>query len=582
MGARTKSIARPAFRTERRRHHSVGRRASDADALGLQGTIKSLESDIEILRTDNGSVGREKTRLEKEVTRKHELSEHWRKRYFLRDREATKLEGLLSLREARIAELEKEATEKDAQIQELKKLAFQLPKSEKEPLKGAGSKTKPQRQKRRKRGRQQGAPGHGRNNHDHLPIEDERILDIPESEKVCPACGDALKEVGSEDSDEVEIEIRGYRRKYRRKKYGHTCKSRGRWVTRTAPPAPKIWPKAAYGISIWVFLLIGKFILQIPVHRLCILLRMEMIRISEGTIVAGFSRIDRLIDPLIEEIKRYSREEKHHWHIDDTGWKVFVVIDEKAGFGWYLWVFLSDDVCVYILSPSRGRKVPQSHLENSVGVATSDRLASNMKLGEHVINSYCWVHIRRDLRKLAVAYPEIADVCQAFLDLIGSLFHYNKQRLLSEDGSVEFAKAQDKLAETLEQIEKDCRSQMSDPNLHPELVRVFTGMLKDWDGLRLFLDLPSIPADNNPAERALRGPVVGRKNYYGSYSQSSGHFTAKMFTLSETLRLNNIDPQKFLNEYFTACAKNGGKPPPNAKDFLPWNRKTEPTSGLPP
>ena len=33
---------------------------------------------------------------------------------------------------------------------------------------------------------------------------------------------------------------------------------------------------------------------------------------------------------------------------------------------------------------------------------------------------------------------------------------------------------------------------------------------------------PDLPMDNNQAERALRGPVVGRKNYYGSGAQWSG------------------------------------------------------------
>jgi transposase len=37
-------------------------------------------------------------------------------------------------------------------------------------------------------------------------------------------------------------------------------------------------------------------------------------------------------------------------------------------------------------------------------------------------------------------------------------------------------------------------------------------MLKLWVGLTRFLEDPRIPLDNNAAERALRGVVVGRKN----------------------------------------------------------------------
>ncbi len=44
--------------------------------------------------------------------------------------------------------------------------------------------------------------------------------------------------------------------------------------------------------------------------------------------------------------------------------------------------------------------------------------------------------------------------------------------------------------------------------------------------------------DNNQAERALRGPVAGRKNYYGSGATWSGDFSsATLFSLLHTLDL---------------------------------------------
>jgi len=569
MSARLKSISKRARKIERRRHQSAGRRGTDVDVLCLNKEIKSLKADKKNLTRENTNLQKEVDDWCSEASRHEDLRDHWNKRYFSRDEEARRLEDLLSLRDARIAELERELAEKNAQIKKLEEAC----RSEKGPVKSGKTSPKKKKEQNRKRGRQPGDPGHGRSNHDHLPIDDEKTYDIPESRKLCPHCGDALHEMGTEDSEEVEVEVKGYRRKHRRKKYGHFCRAKKAWLTETAPPAPKIWPKAAYGISIWVFILIGKFILQIPLNRLCMQFLMKGILISEGTIIFGFKRIDKLIDPLIDEIKRYSREEKRHWHIDDTGWKVFVVVDGKSGFGWYLWVFLSNDVCVYIVSPSRGRKVPQSHLEESVGVVTSDRLAANKKLGDLLKSSFCWVHERREFRELLASDPEIADICESFLELIGSLFHYNKDRLLSESASLQNVKSTEKLKETLDQIKNDCLSHVADSNVHPEILRVCKGILQDWDGLSLFFEMPEIPLDNNPAERALRRAAIGRNNYYGSQSQWSAHFTAKMFTLSETLRLNNIDPDKFLTEYFTACAMNGGQAPPNAIEFLPWKKK---------
>ena len=52
------------------------------------------------------------------------------------------------------------------------------------------------------------------------------------------------------------------------------------------------------------------------------------------------------------------------------------------------------------------------------------------------------------------------------------------------------------------------------------------------------IEHPEVAIDNNPAERALRGPVVGRKNYYGSGALWSGTLAAALFSLFGTLRFH--------------------------------------------
>jgi transposase len=68
-------------------------------------------------------------------------------------------------------------------------------------------------------------------------------------------------------------------------------------------------------------------------------------------------------------------------------------------------------------------------------------------------------------------------------------------------------------------------------------------MLNLWKGLTRFLKDPRIPLDNNAAERALRGVVVGRKNHYGSKSKRGTEVAALFYTLFETAKLSQIDPR---------------------------------------
>jgi transposase len=84
-----------------------------------------------------------------------------------------------------------------------------------------------------------------------------------------------------------------------------------------------------------------------------------------------------------------------------------------------------------------------------------------------------------------------------------------------------------------------------------------------------------VALDNNSAERALRTPVVGRKNYYGSGSIWSAHLAAMMFSVLQTVVLWGLNPRHWLSAFFQACMDNGGKTPPELRAFLPWQMTEE-------
>ena len=65
--------------------------------------------------------------------------------------------------------------------------------------------------------------------------------------------------------------------------------------------------------------------------------------------------------------------------------------------------------------------------------------------------------------------------------------------------------------------------------------------------------------DNNAAERALRNPIVGRKNYYGSGSVWSAHFAAMMFSVLQTVLLWSLNPHQWLSAFLQACADHGAR-----------------------
>src|SRR3546814_6986299 len=68
------------------------------------------------------------------------------------------------------------------------------------------------------------------------------------------------------------------------------------------------------------------------------------------------------------------------------------------------------------------------------------------------------------------------------------------------------------------------------------------------ENLLRYLDDGCLAIDNNPAERALRGIALGRKNYLFAGSDAGGERAAAIYSLIETARLNGLDPQAYLTD----------------------------------
>jgi hypothetical protein len=147
----------------------------------------------------------------------------------------------------------------------------------------------------------------------------------------------------------------------------------------------------------------------------------------------------------------------------------------------------------------------------------------------------------------------------------------HEQSLASEVGSLKHANADLELRDHVEQMRARCERELADPKLRLPQRKALTSLQEHWPGLTVFLEQPHVPLDNNKAERCHRGPVVARKNYYGSGALWSGQLTAMLFSLFQTLQAWGMDPGKWLTAYLTACAKAAGKPPPDPLRYLPWN-----------
>jgi transposase len=95
--------------------------------------------------------------------------------------------------------------------------------------------------------------------------------------------------------------------------------------------------------------------------------------------------------------------------------------------------------------------------------------------------------------------------------------------------------------------------------------------LNRWPSFTRFLDDGRVCLSNNAAERALRGIAIGRKNWTFAGSDAGGHRAAAIYTLIETCKLNDVDPQAWLAD---VLARLPDHPASRVAELLPWNWKT--------
>jgi transposase len=347
----------------------------------------------------------------------------------------------------------------------------------------------------------------------------------------------------------------------------------------TAPPPDKLIPKSNLGISLWVLILQRKFEFFQPLYRVVAELRSHNLHLAPGTITGGLQKLVPLLQPLYQLLVEHNRGEGH-WHGDETRWLVFVQRADKAGFAWSLWVFAAKESIVFVLDPTRSHTVPQGHFGNdATGILNVDRYSAykamaQVKAGK-IILSFCWAHVRRDFLAVLTAWPELLDWAWSWIEDIAALYQHNDQRLsLPKDMPAyaeAYAEADRLLHAQVEHMRQRRDHELTQPNLRLPQRKTLTSLRKHWTGLTVFVDHPEVPMDNNEAERRERGPVVARKNFYGSGALWSGRLAAMLFSLFQTLQVWGLDTGKWLTTYLSACAKARGQPPPDPHLYLPWN-----------
>ena len=339
----------------------------------------------------------------------------------------------------------------------------------------------------------------------------------------------------------------------------------------------------------WTEVLLDKYRDGRPTARLCQALQHHGVPLAQGTVTDGLRQITPLFEPVMQALRERQRGEKL-FHGDETRWDVFATLAGTAGHRWYLWVTRSPSVVCYHIAPSRGAAVPKAHLATLHTdlvhvVLVGDRYSAYTSLAkdqEGIVLAYGWAHGRRDFLNAARSWPEFAPWMWKWIEDIRTLYRLNTARLAVWDATMPldrqspaFVARQHDLTTHLGERQDRWEMYRQERSLHQAKRPILESLHNPWGGLTVFLRRPEVALDNNSAERALRPPVVGRKNYDGSGSIWSARLAAMMLSGLQPVLVWGLNPRHWLSAFFHAGLDNGGKTPPDLSALLPWQMTDE-------
>lgn len=249
---------------------------------------------------------------------------------------------------------------------------------------------------------------------------------------------------------------------------------------------------------------------------------------------------------------------------DETTWPL---LDSNTSKRWYAWAAVREDAVIYRIAGSRSADAAQALLGDYRGVLMCDGYSAYASLQERhkawaalqgepsFTLAHCWAHVRRKLFDAEKVYPE----AKVALGRIRELYAVEDQAREKPIGKrlKELAELRDSVSRPI--VEELRRWFLETPALPESLlgkaIRYADGL---WPGLVRFLEDPHIPLDNNGAERALRGVVLGRKNHYGSKSKRGTEVAALFYSLLETAKLAGLEPASYLAQAARRAIANPG------------------------
>ena len=401
---------------------------------------------------------------------------------------------------------------------------------------------------------------------DHLDREDEELSPGDE----CGRCGGNLRTLGEDITEELEYVPGRFKVKriIRPRKACSCCEA----IAQAPLPSRPI-ERGRPGPSLLAHVLVSKYADHLPLYRLSQIFAREGVDLDRSTMADWVGRSTALLEPLADAIGRMVRQGPALF-ADDTPVKMLAPGNKKTRTA-RVWTYVRDErawsgqspPCAwYQFTVDRKGAHPVAHLSGYKGWGHADGYSGfNGLFGDDKADEMaCMAHVRRKF--VDVFSSQGSAIAQQAILRIAALYAIEKEiRGMAPEDRAAIRKARAK--PIFDELEEWLHAQLPNISGKSPLAKAIRYALGRMPKARPYLSNGHLELDNNTAERAVKPVAIGRKNWMFSGSEGGGKAMAIAYTLIETAKLNNVDPQGWLTWVLAQIADHKIT---RLDELLPW------------
>jgi transposase len=385
---------------------------------------------------------------------------------------------------------------------------------------------------------------------EHLPREIV-VLPLSAEDRQCPACGEERPVIGYESSERLDYVPAQLKVVETRREKCACSKCQGQLTTVPAPP--QIIEQGIPLPGLLAYLLMAKYGYHLPLYRI------EQIFAHQGVPIARTTLCDWVIQsgwqlkPLAERMLERLKQQPVIFSDDTT----VAVQDRGKTRETRFWVYAghSPPIVVYDHTETRAGKHPKAKLEGYSGYLQADAYAGYDQIFAtgKVQEVACWAHARRKFFDIArQAEKGIRISAHAALEFIGRLYAIEREAKEQQLDAAGIHKLrQEQARPILREFKAWLEERLRELAPKTPTAKAIGYALKNWQALERYTEDGCLEIDNNRSERAIRPLTIGRKNWLFLGSPKGGQVAATVFSLIQTCKELDINPEAYLKDVLT-------------------------------